>query len=94
MTPRRRQSRIYWRVRGGVRRAYGDFRDYADVGGKREPLIPEGEHFATTDLDVAIQLAANLEAARRWRGLTGRSDVATLAVYARDYLIAKKRSGR
>ena len=40
MTPKKRRSRIYWRTRGGVRRAYGDFRDYADVGvGRKRSLL-------------------------------------------------------
>ena len=30
------KSRIYKRTRNGVTRYYGDFRDYADVGGRRE----------------------------------------------------------
>jgi integrase len=94
MTPRRRKSRIYWRSRGGARRAYGDFRD---LGGKREPLIPSGEHFATTDPDVAAHLASQrvreLEELRRRRALYGRSDEATLAIQARDYLIARRRAG-
>lgn len=98
MTPRKRQSRIYWRVRGGGRRAYGDFRDYADVGGKREPLVPPGEQLATTDPDVAIHLALSrlqeLEAARKRRALTGHADVPGLGPYCRDYLVAKKRAGR
>ncbi len=37
---RTRMGRIYWRDQGGVRRAYADFREYADVGGKREALVP------------------------------------------------------
>jgi integrase len=98
MTPRKRQTRIYWRVRGGSRRAYGDFRDLADVGGKLEPLIPPGERYATTDPDVAMRLALRrleeLEAGRKRRLITGRADVATLAAYSRDYLIAKKKSGQ
>ncbi len=97
MTPRKRQSRVYWRVRSGTRRAYGDFRDYADVGGKLEPLIPIGERFATTDPDLALRLALRrleeLEAARKRRAITGKADVITLAEYARDYLIAKRKTG-
>jgi integrase len=98
MTPRKRASRIYWRARGGERRAWADFRDYADVQGKREPLVPEGQQLATTDPDIAVQLVARrleeLEGHRRRRALTGRSDTVTLGMYARDYLIAKKRAGK
>ncbi len=97
MTPKKRRSRVYWRLRGGARRAYGDFRDYGDVGGRREPLIPSGERLATTDPDVATKLAserlAELEAARRRRGLTGRAEIATLAEQAAAYLVARKRAG-
>lgn len=97
MTPRKRKSRIYWRKRGGARRAYGDFRDFSDVGGKREPLISLGERLATTDPDVATKLVSErlneLEAARRRRALTGRADIATLAEQAAAYLVARKRAG-
>jgi hypothetical protein len=58
MTPRKRRSRIYWRLRGGARRAYGDFRDYSAVGGKREALIASGEKVATADPDTAHAIAA------------------------------------
>jgi integrase len=98
MTPRRRQSRIYWRIQGGSRRAWGDFRDYGDVGGQREPLVPPGERYATQDPDIALRLALRrleeLEGARKRRTITGRADVVTLAAYARDYLIAKKKAGQ
>ncbi len=40
-------------MRGGARRAYGDFRDNADVGGKREPLIPVGERRGVADPEFA-----------------------------------------
>jgi integrase len=98
MTPRKRKSRIYWRTRSGARRAWFDGRDYADVGGKLEPLIPIGERFATTDTDVATKLAKErldeLEAARRRRALFGHAHVATLAAQAADYLVACKRAGK
>jgi hypothetical protein len=48
VSPRKRTSRVYWRDQGGARRAYGDFRDYRDVGGKLEPLVAQGEKRATT----------------------------------------------
>ena len=98
MTPRKRKSRIYWRTRGGTRRAWFDGRDYSDVGGKLEPLIPIGERFATTDPDVATKLAKErldeLETARRRRALFGHAHVATLTAQAADYLIARKRAGK
>jgi integrase len=98
MTPRRRRSRIYWRVRGGERRAYGDFRDYADVGGHQEALVAPGERLATTDPDVADTLAATrlreLDGFRRGRALHGRAQETTLAAYAADHLEKKARSGK
>ena len=67
--PRRRQSRIYWR--NG--RAWGDFRDFSDVGGAQVPLKVRGERYATTDPDIAGDLATDLvkdfEEKRRNRGL-------------------------
>jgi hypothetical protein len=33
-------------------------------------------------------------ASRRRRAITGRSDTVTISLYARDYLIAKKRAGK
>ena len=44
-----KKNRIYWREQGGGRKAYGDFRDFADVGGKREALKPEGSKAPTSD---------------------------------------------
>jgi integrase len=94
MTPRKRKSRIYWR--GG--RAWGDFRDYADAGGTREPLIADGEKLATADSDTAEALAvtrlAELRVARRRRHETGRTSVQSLALAIRDHLIAKKKAGK
>jgi hypothetical protein len=89
MTPRKRKSRIYCRDQGGGRRAWFD---------GREPLIPAGEHFATTDPDVATCLAgkrlAELEAARRRRAFQGDTAASALAQFARQHLIAKKWAGR
>ena len=51
------KSRIYWRNR----KAYGDFRDFADVGGKREALKPVGMRVPTTDPDVAAKLGVDYE---------------------------------
>jgi hypothetical protein len=99
MTPRRRKSRVYWRDQGGGRRAWFDGRDYADVGGKLEPLVARGERYATTDPDVATRLAsdrlAELESARRCRAFHGGRAVETrLGAFARLHLIAKKQSGK
>lgn len=98
MTPRKRRSRIYWRLRGGQRRAYGDFRDYATVGGGKEALIPDGEELATTDPDVAARLAdrrvEQLERLRRERGLFGEVKRSTLEGVSSLHLVAKKESGK
>ena len=96
--PRKRTSRIYWR--NG--RAWGDFRDYADVlrPGERAqvPLIPPGERYATTDPDVAARLAASrvqeLEARRRGRALLGIERDTTLAEFAALHLEEKAKAGR
>jgi integrase len=99
MTPRKRRSRIYWRDRGGERRAWFDGRDFQDVGGKLEPLVAAGERLATTDPDVATRLASErldqLEAARKRRAFNGGRAVETqLAAFARLHLIAKKQAGK
>jgi len=93
----RSRTRIYWRHQGGARRAYADFRDFADVGGRREALVVPGERVATGDDQVAERLAAQrleaLLAARHHRGLTGVG-LATLRAAAAAHLVAKERSGR
>lgn len=95
MTPRKRKGRIYWRVRGGERRAYGDFRN---LGGGREALRAPGEKLATTDPDVAAELAARrvreLTAANHDRVLFGASKPGTLGAVAAQHLVAKAQSGR
>lgn len=98
MSPRKRKSRIYWRVQGGVRRAYFDARDYRDVGGGQEALRAPGEQWATTDPDVAQALAAarlnELEAKRRGHALLGKTKETTLGAIAALHLDAKAESGR
>ncbi len=89
----RSRSPIYWRDRGGVRRAYADLREYADVGGKREPLVAAGEKRATSDPATAQDLLARrikeLDGLRRGRALHGLAGSATLGAFARDHLVAK-----
>jgi len=85
-------------MRGGERRAYGDFRDFADVGGGREALkLPSSEN-ATTDPDIAAQLAADrvkeLEGRRRNKVLLGVEREATLKAFAAHHLVAKAKAGR
>lgn len=94
--PRRRRSRIYT-MRG---RYYGDFRDFADVGGKREALVPKGATLATTDADVAESIAVarvkELEDRRRSGALLGapKPKPATLQGFAAHHLVEKKKMGR
>ena len=90
---KRRNSRIYWR--GG--RAWADFRDFADVGGRQEALVADGEPFATEDPDVAAKLVAErieqLEGLRRQSGILGVKGGAQLAEYAGEHLIKKRQEG-
>lgn len=93
----RTKTRLYTRSQGGDTRFYGDFRAYDDVGGGREALVPEGQSRATTDPDVAARLYADrlaeLDRARRLRGLHGITREATLAEYAAEHLRKKARDG-
>ena len=90
------RRRIYWRERGGTRRAYADLRDYADVGGGREALVAPGEKLATADATTAHVLLARrleqLDAARRGRTLHGETRHVTLADFASAHLVAKAES--
>jgi integrase len=94
MTPRKRKSRIYWRAS----RAWGDFRDYADAGGRLEALTPAGERLATRDPDIAQALASarlrELDALRRGRALHGKAKGTALAPYAAEHLQKKARAGK
>lgn len=86
-------SRIYTRQRGDAApRYYGDFRDFADVGGGQEPLAPEGCHYATTSKDLAAELAQarlnELEDKRKKRP-TGPAAQRALNVIIPDHLNRK-----
>src|SRR6266852_1660446 len=88
------RTQIYWRERGGgVRRGYADLREYADVGGRREPLVAPGEKLATSDPATAQVLLARrleqLDALRRGRALHGLAGKATLTAFGREHLLAK-----
>ncbi len=89
----RGQARVYWRERGGMKRAYADLRAYADVGGRQEALVAPNERLATTDPAVAQDLLARrireLDARRRGRVLHSEGPRVSLADCARDYLLAK-----
>ena len=89
MPKARRKSRVYWRSK----RAWADFRDYADVGGRQEPLISKGERLATTDRATAEELATErlleCKTLRANRRLTGQDRSATLAEFASEHLVQK-----
>lgn len=92
MAPRRRR-RLYWK-RG---RAYGDFRDYRDVGGSREALKSPGSAFATEDEDEArVLLARRLDDLKSLRQAFGDGLVADphLSDYARVHLESKRMAVR
>lgn len=94
----RHGRRLYWRERGRERRAYADFRDYRDVGGGREALVPAGGKTATTDPTTAEYLVGkrleDLEARRRGRVFGAGVRSATLAAFASEHLVAKAKAGR
>src|SRR5712692_6562247 len=90
--------KIYWRDRGGTRRAYADLREYADVGGKREALVAPEEKLATSDPATAQELLARrikeLDGLRRGRVLHGLAGQATLEAFASVHLEAKAKSAK
>jgi integrase len=93
-----RRHRLYWRNQSETPRAYADFRDYADVGGKREALIPRDGSRATSDPDIAHKLLADrlseLEERRRHRILLNAPRQGGLAEFASYHLIQKAKSRR
>lgn len=93
--PKKRTTRVYWRARGGQRRAYVDLRD---LGGGREALVLSGESTATTDPDIAAELAAQrireFEAQRRRKAITGIAKAAGLNAYAAHHISEKSKAGQ
>jgi integrase len=91
---RKKKKRLY--VKAG--RWYADFRDYRDVGGKCEALIPPGSSTATTDEVIASKLVSNrleeLEKARRNKVLLGIERDVGLEEFAAHHLMERSRSGR
>ena len=85
----RKRDRLYWREG----RAWGDFRDYADVGGRREALVAPGTKQATSDEDLARVLLGRrlevLDGKRRGRAIHGERKEGSLASIARLDLMAK-----
>src|SRR2546422_282404 len=94
---RGKRHRVYWR-RG---RAYADFRDFVDMGGGLERLVVPGEKLATTDPELAEQLAAQrldelakLRARHQVRAVHRLPHNTTLAAFAAEHLQAKAESGK
>lgn len=91
------KQRIYVRQRSGTPRYYGDFRDYSDVGGGREALIPDGEHRATSDPSIAETLAGRrldeLKEARATRVVTGVRRQEALESFGSFHLKRKAKAG-
>ena len=93
-------SRVYARQRSKTKttspRYYGDFRDYADVGGALEPLIMTGCRYATTDEEEAAKLAQarldELEEKRAKRPV-GPAEKRVLEVIIGDHLKRKAKLG-
>ena len=99
MATKIKKNRIYWRRQGSKSelRAYGDFRDFEDVGGKQEALIPSGLERATADSVIAEALVAKrlaeLQALRRDRVLLGSHKRASLEPYVQHHIAEKSRAG-
>ncbi len=90
MARRRQRDRLYYREGRGW---YGDFRDFADVGGKREAMIPTGQQNPTPDRDEASALASQRRAELLDRRENGSgADNPTLRDYARRHLELKRAS--
>ena len=93
--PKKRTTRIFWRDRGGARRAYGDFRD---LGGGREALIAKGDKRATTSPDIAAVLVSRrveeLEAKKRSTVILGVERVEGLKAFAAQHLLLKAKAGK
>ncbi len=96
--PKRQKTRLYVRCQGGVIRYYADFREFTDVGGRREALISRGASQATTDPVIAGALAAErlkeLVARRQGRVLLGVDQVSSFAEFVAHHLVEKKRAER
>jgi len=89
--------RLYCRERGGERRWYADFRAFADVGGRREPLIPPGDTRATSDHEEAVRLAIarldELRALRQGKPRPAPSVPVPLGAYVRHHIARLKAAG-
>jgi integrase len=100
MARRKKQThaRLYWRTRSdGAPRAWGDFREFAAQGGKREPLAAPGESRATTDPVVAQTIfaarLAELADARENATVVPIRRKPGLAEAVKEHIAAKEREG-
>ena len=99
MATRQTTNRIFWRrqSRSGEARAYADFRDFEDVGGKQEALIPSGLGRATSDKVIAEMLVAKrlaeLQALRRDRILLGSHKRISLSELVQRHIGQKSKAG-
>jgi len=82
-------------------RFYADFRDYRDVGGKREALKVPGAKIATQDATLAETLAATRlkelqrrRAQKEGRTVAGLPQLTPLEAFASDHLVAKEKAGK
>ena len=84
---------VFWR--NG--RAYGDFREYVDMGGSREALALAGSTWGTKDPETAdalfIERLAELQEKRRGRAGVARPRSTTLAELVQKHLIKKIKAG-
>lgn len=71
-------------------RWYGDFRDFADVGGRQEALQTDDEGLAGV---AAARRLEELQQLRRRKLLYGAAAPTTLAAYARTFLIQRAEQG-
>ena len=92
--PKKRNSYVYKRNQGGAVRFWGDFREWSDVGGKREPLRPKGAVQATTEEKLAQLLVsariAELEDRRRRKQVGAPESETYLAPYVVYHLKRKR----
>lgn len=82
-------------LNGATPRAWLDARDFDDVGGKREPLVPVGKRYATDDEDLAEDIAAERIRELKKRRLLGQvadvSEPKALGPFAEYHLKRKKK---
>ncbi len=85
---------LFWR--NG--RAYGDFREYGDVGGDREALAEEGSTWGTKDEEIAkvlfLKRLTELQEAKRNRVGVAKTCSTTLAQLIQHHLVKKAKAKR